>query len=130
MRFLNWSRKCIYDYEFNKVLNHKITEPTYGTYVSDVHIGIFSPILVVTKTLDNYFGFERYMRLNIHGIDVDTQKEIIEITFRIYRPGLLIGKEGKDIDEICNRLEVAFNKRVHININEVRKDINKPRSYF
>lgn len=130
MRFLNWCRNRIYDYEFNKVLNHKITDPTYGTCVSDVHIGIFSPILVVTKTLDHYFGFEGYMRLHIHGIDVNTQKEIIEVTFRIHRPGLLIGKAGKDIDEIQNRLEVAFNKRVHININEVRKDINEPISDF
>lgn len=130
MRFLNWCRKRIYNYEFNKVLNRKITEPTYGTYVSDVHIGIFSPILVITKTLDHYFGFNSYIRLHIHGIDVDTQKEIIEVTFRIHRPGSLIGKAGKDINEIQNRLEAAFNKRVHISINEVRKDINEPIIYF
>jgi hypothetical protein len=130
MRFLNWCRKRIYDYEFNKVLNHKITEPTYGTKVSDVHIGIFSPLLVVTKTLDHYFGFESYMRLRIHNIIIDTQKKnVISVTFVLRRPGLLIGKGGKDIDNIKELLEKAFNKSVVVAINEVKNDVNEPISF-
>ena len=130
MRFLNWCRKRIYDYEFNKVLNHKIVEPTYGTYVSDVLIGIFSPMLVVTKTLEHYFGFEGYMRLRIHNIIIDTQKESsISVTFALRRPGLLIGKGGKDIDNIKALLEKAFNKKVDVGINEVKNDVNEPISF-
>lgn len=130
MRFLNWCRKRIYDYEFNKVLNHKIVEPTYGTYVSDVHIGIFSPMLVVTKTLEHYFGFEGYMRLRIHNIIIDTQKESsISVTFALRRPGLLIGKGGKDIDNIKALLEKAFNKKVDVGIKEVKNDVNEPISF-
>lgn len=131
MRFLNWCRNRIYDYEFNKVLNQKITEPTYGTYVSDVHIGIFSPMLVVTKTLDHYFGFEGYMRLRIHNIFIDTQKNnVILVTFVLRRPGLLIGKGGKDIDNIKALLEKAFNKKVNVDINEVKNDVNEPISFY
>lgn len=127
MRFLNWCRNRIYDYEFNKVLSHKITEPTYGTYVSDAHIGIFSPLLVVTKTLDHYFGFEGYMRLRIHNIVIDTQKKnVISVIFVLRRPGLLIGKGGKDIDNIKTLLEKAFNKSVVVSINEVKNDVNEP----
>jgi hypothetical protein len=130
MRFLNWCRKRIYDYEFNKVLNHKITEPTYGTKVSDVHIGIFSPLLVVTKTLDHYFGFEGYMRLRIHNIIIDTQKKnVISVIFVLRRPGLLIGRGGKDIDNIKELLEKAFNKSVVVSINEVKNDVNEPISF-
>lgn len=127
MRFLNWCRKRIYNYEFNKVLNQKITDPTYGAYVSDVHIGIFSPILVVTKTLEHYFGFEGYMRLRIHNIIIDTQNEIsISVNIALRRPGLLIGKGGKDIDNIKELLEKAFNKRVDLGIKEVKNDVNEP----
>lgn len=127
MRFLNWCRKRIYDYEFNKVLNNKITDPIYGTYVSDVHIGILSPMLVVTKTLDHYFGFESYMRLRIHNIIIDTQNESsISVTFVLCRPGLLIGTGGKDIDNIITLLEKAFNKKVDVSINEVKNDVNEP----
>lgn len=131
MRFLNWCRKRIYDYEFNKVLNHKITDPIYGTYMSDVHIGIFSPILVVTKTLDNYFGFYGYMQLRIHNIIIDTQNESsISVTFVLRRPGLLIGRAGKDIDNIITLLEKAFNKKVDVSINEIKNDVNEPNSDF
>lgn len=130
MRFLNWCRKRIYDYEFNEVLNHKIADPTYGTCVSDVHIGIFSPILVVTKTLEHYFGFEGYMRLRVHNLIIDTQNESsISVTFVLRRPGLLIGKGGKDIDNIKALLEKAFNKSVVVNINEVKNDVNEPISF-
>ena len=130
MRFLNWCRKRIYDYEFNEVLNHKIVEPTYGTYVSDVHIGIFSPLLVVTKTLEHYFGFEGYMRLRIHNIIIDTQKKnVISVIFVLRRPGLLIGKGGKDIDNIKELLEKAFNKSVVVSINEAKNDVNEPISF-
>ena len=127
MRFLNWCRNRIYDYEFNKVLNHKITDPTYGNCVSDVHIGIFSPMLVVTKTLDHYFGLEDYMRMRIHNIIIDTQNESsISVTFVLRRPGLLIGWGGKDIDNIKALLEKAFNKSVDVSINEVKNDVNEP----
>lgn len=127
MHFLNWCRKRIYDYEFNKVLNHKIADTIYGTYVSDVHIGILSPMLVVTKTLDHYFGFESYMNLCIHNIIIDTQNESsISVTFVLRRPGLLIGTGGRDIDNIITLLEKAFNKKVDVSINEVKNDVNKP----
>jgi hypothetical protein len=130
MRFLNWCRKRIYDYEFNEVLSHKITDPTDGTCVSDVHIGIFSPILVVTKTLEHYFGFEGYMRLRIHNIIIDTQNETsISVTFVLRRPGLLIGHGGKVFNNIKALLEKAFNKKVDVGINEVKNDVNEPISF-
>lgn len=130
MRFLNWCRKRIYDYEFN-VLNNKITDPTYGTYVSDAHIGILSPILVVTKTLDHYFGFNGYMRLRIYNIIIDTQNESsISVNLVLRRPGLLIGVGGKDIDNIITLLEKAFNKKVDLSINEIKNDVNEPNFDF
>jgi ribosomal protein S3 len=101
-------------------------------------IGVFSPVLVVTKTLEQHFGFEGYHRLGIHAIDVDTQKrdeetmlvEQIDVTIRLDRPGLLIGKAGKDIYAVEKLLSENFGKRVKIHIVEVKCDINKPIPYY
>lgn len=128
---LNKFRKCIYDYEINRYLNDNIRDPYYGTVISDMKIGVFSPVLVATKTLEQYFGFEGYHRLRIHGVDVDTQQiDQINVTIRLYRPGLLIGKGGKDIDAVSELLSSNFGKTVKIHIVEVKNDINIPFSDF
>lgn len=123
---LDLCQKHIHKYEFGKVLSLKISHPTIGMPLSDLPIGIYCPVMVVTKTLENYFGFYDYLRLNIHGIVVDTQNEdAIEVTIRIHRPGLLIGKSGKDINAVEKLLTDYFCKRVIIHIDEVRRDINE-----
>lgn len=135
---LNRFRKHIYDYEIGCYLNDNIRDTYYGTVISDMKIGVFSPVLVVTKTLEQHFGFEGYNRLKIHGIDVDTQKrdeetmlvEQIDVTIRLHRPGLLIGKAGKDIDTVSELLSENFGKQVKIHIVEVKNDINIPTCNF
>ena len=130
MYILNKFREWIYKYEFKKVLNSKICDPLYGTPVSDIKIGIFCPVLVVSKILEKHFGFYGYYLLNIHGIDVDTQQDNkIVVTIILHRPGLLIGKAGKDIDNIKDLLTSYFNKQVQIDIVEVKNDVNKPMEY-
>lgn len=127
MGILNKFRKWIYDYEIGCYLNDNIRDTYYGTVISDMKIGVFSPVLVVTKTLEQYFGFEGYNRLKIHGVDVDTQqKDQIDVTIRLHRPGLLIGRGGKCIDAVSELLSNNFGKTTKIHIVEVRDDINIP----
>ena len=131
-------RQKIYDYEIGMFLSDRIRDPYYGTPISDMKIGVFSPVLIVTKTLEHYFGFGSYYRLEIHGIDVDTQKrdektmlvEQIDVTIRLNRPGLLIGKAGKDIYAVEKLLSENFGKQTKIHIVEVKGDINKPTPYY
>lgn len=126
IRMLDLFRKQIHKYEFGKVLNLKICDTISGEPISELPVGVFCPVMVVTKTLENYFGFYGYLRLKIHGVDVDTQNEdAIEVTIRIHRPGLLIGKGGKDINAVEKLLTDYFCKRVIIHISEVRQDINE-----
>lgn len=126
MGLLDIYRKQIHKYEFGKVLNQKVCHPTSGISLSDLPVGVFCPVMVVSKTLENYFGFYGYLRLNIHGIDVDTQNENeIGVTIRIHRPGMLIGKGGKDINAVEKLLSDYFRKRVVIRIDEVRRDVNE-----
>lgn len=127
MYMLNKFRKYIYDYEFKNILKHSITDPYYGHSVSDLKIGVLSPVLVVSKVLEAHFGFYGYYSLQIHGIDVDTQNENeIIATIKLHRPGLLIGKSGKDINAVEKMLTETFNKTTRVKIVEVKKDINIP----
>lgn len=131
MGILNKFRKWIYDYEIGCRLNDNIRDTYYGNVISDMKIGVFSPVLVVTKTLEKYFGFEGYNRLKIHGVDVNTQKkDLIDVTIRLHRPGLLIGRGGNDIDAVSELLSNNFGKTTKIHIVEVRDDINIPTCDF
>lgn len=127
---LNKFRKHIYDYEIGCRLNDNIRDTYYGTVISDMKIGVFSPVLVVTKTLEQYFGFEGYNRLKIHGVDADTQKkDQIDVTIKLHRPGLLIGRGGVDIDAVTHLIAINFGKTTKIHIVEV-DDINIPTCDF
>lgn len=127
MGILNKFRKWIYDYEINEYLNRHISDPYYGTCISNLRVGVYSPVLIVSKILEKHFGFRGYFNMHVHGIDVDTQqKDAIEVTIRLHRPGYLIGKGGKDIDAVTDMLEKYFCKWVRINIVEVKDDVNIP----
>ena len=131
MGILNKFRKWIYDYEINEYLNVYISDPYYGTRVSNLRVGVYSPVLIVSKMLEKHFGFRGYFNMHVHGIDVDTQQEdAIEVTIRLNRTGYLIGKGGKDINAITDMLERYFCKRVRINIVEVSEDVNIPYYYY
>ena len=128
-RFLNMLRGYIRKQEFKRLLDCKICDPNYGTPISNLPVGIYSPVNVVFKILEQHFGFEGCYRLHIHGIDVDTQNaDEIEVTIRLYRPGLLIGKAGRDISAVEGMLSDYFCKKVRINIVEVKRDVNRPTS--
>lgn len=125
---INIFRKCVYNYEFKEVLNHKV-EDSYYEYASsrDLRVGVLCPVTVVTKMLEKYFGFEKSLMLRIHGIDVDTQSEdAITVTIKLNRPGLLIGKAGCHIDNLEKMMTKYFNKKTDIRIVEVKNDVNLP----
>ena len=127
MDFLDMLRKYIRKQEFKRLLDSKISDPNYGTAISTSPVGIYSPVNIVFKILEQHFGFEGCYRLHIHGIDVDTQQaDLIEVAIRLYRPGLLIGKAGKDIYAVEELLSDYFCKRVKIQIVEVKSDVNRP----
>lgn len=127
MKRLERYRQHIYNYEINGVLNRKISDPYYGYPISDIKVGILSPVLIVTKMIEKYFGFQGYYMLRIHGIDVDTQGENeVVVAIKLARPGILIGRGGKDIEAIEDMLMKYFNKRTRISLTEVKKDVNMP----
>jgi predicted RNA-binding protein YlqC (UPF0109 family) len=128
---LDWFRKKIYNYEIKETLNGKLSDPYWGYTVSDLRVGVLCPVMIVYKMLEKYFGFRGVYLMRIHGIDVDTQDaNTITVTIRLNRPGLLIGKAGKDIDAVRDMLESYFNKKTRIDIVEVKNDVNVPYCEF
>ena len=141
MQFKEWFAKQkvrVYNkvkcYVFNKELNNWTNKVIYDSYStvklikSSPNNWVFSPVEAVYYVLKLYFvnRINDYYRLGIFGIDVDTQDETIDVTIRLKRPGLLIGKGGQDIDIITKELKRVFNMPTTIHIVEVKKDNNEP----
>lgn len=114
---------------YNKDMEYlKRTSPNYFIDIPGrPYIGILSPLNVVMKTIDNYFLPDTVQRMGIMGIWVDTQDtEVNKVDVYIKRPGLLIGKGGKDIEYIERKLSEIFCKKTVLNITEIKKDVNEP----
>ena len=92
---------------------------------------IFSPVEAVENILKLHFmNNRRYYRLHIHGIQVDTQGDVIVVKISLRRPGLLIGSQGKDINAVTAELTKVFGIETQILIDEIKKDINEPFIYY
>jgi hypothetical protein len=122
--FLNKCRDYIYDYEINEVLGISLRDAYYGEYLinPDLKAGILCPETVVHKMMEKYFGFEKYLMLRIHGIDVDTKEEDkVTVTIKLNRPGLLIGKAGTTLTAVKDMLEKYFKMTTDIRIVESKE---------
>lgn len=59
-----------------------------------------------------------YTTLQITKVNVKEKKNEVTITVELGRPGLIIGKAGRTLDDITFRLATHFKKRVYIKIVE------------
>ena len=64
---------------------------------------------------------KRLAGAGVSSIDIDRAANRVKISVRTARPGLVIGKKGKDIEDLRAELRRVVNKDVSINIIEVRK---------
>lgn len=116
-----WLRKKI----LNNFLNSESCTYTYKTRheYKPFNNAMLFPCSIVSMVLLEHF--KRIEWLGIHTISVDTQSdEAVTATIALARPGLLIGKGGKDIDAVRERLSELFGKETNIDIKEVN-DVNK-----
>lgn len=95
----------------------------YNFFVNDKFKGckysLLSPIECIYFTLiENY---RRTQFLNIQGITMDYSNDnFIKVNITTERPGLIIGKGGKDIDNLTEKLTEYFGKKVEINLIEMK----------
>ena len=121
-----WLRKKI----LNNFLNSELCTYTYKTKheYKPFNNALLFPCSVVSMVLLEHF--KRIDWLGIHSISVDTQSdEAVTATIALARPGLLIGKGGKDIDAVRERLSELFGKETNIDIKEIT-DVNKEKIQY
>lgn len=63
-------------------------------------------------------GYEYFWQLNITNIIIKENNTGYDINVTLQRPGFLIGKGGRVIDELEKRLYEYFNKTIDIHIEE------------
>ena len=57
----------------------------------------------------------------ISHIYIDRSSKLITVTITTERPGIIIGKGGKEVDELKNKLQKLTGKDVQVNIFEIRR---------
>ncbi len=78
------------------------------------------------EQLKQDFFLREYIEKRLEGagvssVDIERAANRVKINVRTARPGLVIGKKGKDIEDLRAELRRVVNKDVSINIIEVRK---------
>jgi len=63
----------------------------------------------------------KYPEAGISLIEFDRQAKDVTITLHTARPGIVIGRGGQRVDEIRLYLEGLVNKRIRLNIQEIRQ---------
>lgn len=136
--FIHRQKDKTYHYLRNYVINHEIERFKDRVYYDDYtsvkliksnpNYWVFSPTEVVIYVLKMHFNSRpnSLFQLGIFSIEVNTQDETVDVTINLKRPGLLIGKAGKDFNEIRDKLREVFNMPTQIHINEIKKDMNEP----
>lgn len=82
------------------------------------------------KTLQEDFKIRELLQKRLAGaslgrVDIERMAQNVRVTLFTSRPGVIIGKNGKDIDYLRNHIGEMLNVPVHINIEEIRKpDLN------
>lgn len=64
---------------------------------------------------------KRYFAAAISKIEIERAANRIKVTMHTARPGIIIGRGGKGVDELRATLEKLTGKQVHVNVQEVRR---------
>jgi small subunit ribosomal protein S3 len=63
----------------------------------------------------------RYAEAGVSLVEIERQANRVTITIYTARPGIVIGRGGQRVDETRHYLEELINKRVQLNIQEIRQ---------
>lgn len=76
--------------------------------------------LIEDKKIRDYI-LTRLPKASISKIIIERTLKVITITISTARPGLIIGKGGKEVDKLKEELKKITNKEVQINIYEIKR---------
>ena len=80
----------------------------------------YAPKLIEDKKLRNYVR-KRLQNAGISSIKIDRTSKNIILTIHTSRPGVVIGKSGKEIAQIEEELKKLTDKEVKIQITEIKR---------
>ncbi len=63
----------------------------------------------------------RLSKANLSKVVIERTLKLITVTIHASRPGVIIGREGKEVESLKEELKKITNKEVQINIYEVKK---------
>jgi small subunit ribosomal protein S3 len=86
-------------------------------WYSEAHYAEF--ILEDNKLRENIKS--KYPEAAISLIEIDRQAKDVIITLHTARPGIVIGRGGQRVDEMRQYLEHLINKKIRLNIQEIRQ---------
>ncbi len=87
-----------------------------------MNLAVLNPVEVVYFCLNKVYG-NNITKLGFCGFNICNKETQIDVTFCLRKPGMMIGKYGEDVDKFREALEKYFNKKVQINLEEVKNDI-------
>ncbi|CAM3896709.1 30S ribosomal protein S3 [Alkalicoccus chagannorensis] len=64
---------------------------------------------------------KRLSEASISAIEIERAANRVNVTINTAKPGMVIGKGGSEVENIRKALNQMTGKRVHININEIKK---------
>lgn len=118
--------KLFYNIQTNTYTKKIIPADMYGdcSFADNTPFKIYAhlnPIPIVYQTINEIYKHSD--SLNIHGINVDVEKQPIIVTIWTTRPGMVIGKHGESVDALKTKLINIFNEpKLYIDIQEVHAD--------
>jgi len=67
------------------------------------------------------FVLERLRDASVSRVELERNANQVIVTIHTAKPGIVIGRGGQKVDELRGELEKRTNRRVRVNINEIRQ---------
>ena len=64
---------------------------------------------------------QRYRNAGINKIDIERTRDEVKVILYVARPGLIIGKQGQEIENLQNELQNLIRRRVNLKVEEVSR---------
>ena len=80
----------------------------------------FAELLVEDQRIRKLIKRE-YHFAGIPKIEIERTRDEVKVILHTARPGIVIGRQGKEVDQLRDRLQELTSRRININIQEVPK---------
>lgn len=80
----------------------------------------FGPLLLEDMKVRDFIK-RRFHQAGVSGIDIERAANKVSVTVHTARPGMVIGKQGAEVDRLRQQLEQMTGRDMRINVVEVEK---------